>query len=95
MCIRDSRDPVRVAYAVRDVDTGEAVLGGEVSVGGDSVGHAGWLDEAPGRQRCLDIRWTADGAPGRSHQVTGPPPFDLDRFAAWYAALGLPLPDGT
>ncbi|HSV74475.1 MAG TPA: hypothetical protein VLH79_12020 [Chthonomonadales bacterium] len=89
----DTREDLPVAYSVRDVDTGEAMAGGEALARADSATTIARVAHLASWRRMYAIAWTSPLGQGRSHYLCGHPPFDVSEYRRWIEAAGmLPQP---
>lgn len=79
----DTRDPVTLRYTVRDADTDQVLVEGTSTAAADAVTVLSTLPFARQAARFLLIDWESPHGPDRNHYLSGNPPFDAVRYAAW------------
>jgi beta-mannosidase len=84
----DTRIDSSVAFAVRDIDSGETLLDGTAVAPRDAVVSVGAI-AAPTAQTLLTVDWDSDLGPARSHYLAGVPPFALDWYLGSMERAGL------
>ena len=79
----DTRAPIAVSYAVRDLAVVEPLIRGERTAAGDDVTRLETLPFEPGGRRFLVIDWKTPDGSGRNHYLAGNPPFDSTEYRRW------------
>lgn len=84
--VNDTNKSVGVQYSVTDVDTGETVACGEVTVPENGRVNLGILTDILFEKRMLILSWQGDMS-GFNHYITGRPEYNPDDFKRWYEKL--------
>ncbi len=85
----DTRDDLPLTYQVRDVDKGEIVAVGEAVAAADAVTPLARVPFFASEKRFYGLTWSSPLGEGKSHYLSGHPPFDLTTYRRWLHAAGL------
>lgn len=80
----DSNEDAQLTYTVKDGESGEMLLRGEVRSKANENIPIGRFKTYSGLQRLIVMEWTlSDGTKGSNHFVTGYPAFSEERYLCW------------
>jgi beta-mannosidase len=89
----DTRQPATVDYAVRDAESEEVVAAGTFTVPAGQNWQVDRIRTYASDQKLYLITWEIAGKRFGNHYLAGRPPFALERYRRWLAAIAaLPRP---
>ena len=77
----------RVRYQVQDADSQEVVVAGEYTAPANQNWQVGHIRTYASDQRLYLLTWEVGGQAYGTHYLAGHPPFSLDRYRNWLAAI--------
>ncbi|MFN8465233.1 MAG: hypothetical protein U0X20_06760 [Caldilineaceae bacterium] len=83
----DTLQPAHVRYQVQDADSQEVVVAGEYTTPANQNWQVGHIRTYASDQRLYLLTWEVAGQMYGTHYLAGHPPFALDRYRSWLAAI--------
>jgi len=84
----DTRQALTVRYAIQDIVTRGVLAQGTVLATGDAIVACGSIDSTAAQGVYL-LTWESAAGSGRSHYLTGSPPYALKDYSDWMALADL------
>jgi beta-mannosidase len=89
----DTLNPADVRYEVRDADSSAVIVTGTFTVPANQNWQVDQIRTYASDQKLYLITWETGGQTFGNHYLAGRPPFSLDRYREWLAAIAtLPRP---